>query len=269
MKLADVVLPGLLSTALFLPNGAALSQPAVQKILSSQAQGLDGPISTLTVWPGAGTNLSVIPTGETIRKVILDDPSQIGLDFDGPMCVVQSNSDSAKSCEKSAASVIHLRRTTKLNFKQLPKAKSRTLLTVVTEETTGKKKVYPFWVSLGTGEPQYQTLAIYPDVQPQEAPQALSVLPQVQLARIAQGLEVARSQGLIYSQQPLWGKMQRFMGLVQSGESMPAAAQQSGVSMALVTKLSELGSPSSVFPPPLSSPKDGIRRPTLPKPISR
>lgn len=254
MKLADVLLIGLLGTAFCLPNGTALSQSAVQKISSSQAQGLDGPISTLTIWPGVGTNLSVIPTGETIRKVILDDPSQIGLDFDGPMCVVQGPTDLDKNCEMSAASVIHLRRTTKLNFKQLPKAKSRTLLTVVTEEATGKKKVYPFWVTLGTGEPQYQTITIYPDAQPQEDQQALSILPQVQLAQIAQGLEVARSKRLIYPQQPLWVKMQQFMELVKRGEPMPAAAQRSGVSMALVMKLSEIAGPSDMrltypFPP--------------------
>lgn len=143
--------------------GAVFANNAVlRSIFSCQAQGLGGAIPTIKVWYQQGTNLSFIPAGETIKKVWLDDPSQVTLDFDGPMCV-QFGEESADTgdCENSAASVIHLRRIQKLDIPGLPDT-DNTLLTVITE-ANGKKRLYTFRVIYQEGSPEYNTLAVFED----------------------------------------------------------------------------------------------------------
>ena len=140
----------------------------LRSIFSCQAQGLGGAIPTIKVWYQNGTNLSFIPAGEVIKKVWLDDPSQVTLDFDGPMCVHfggqgDSNSFNEGDCENSAASVIHMRRIEKLDIPGLPpQNNAKTLLTVVTEGR-GRRKLYTFRVIYGEGMPEYNTLAVFPD----------------------------------------------------------------------------------------------------------
>ena len=134
----------------------------LRSIFSCQAQGLGGAIPMIKVWYKQGTNLSFIHAGETIRKVWLDDPSQVTLDFDGPMCVqFGEERASSRDCENSAASVIHLRRIKKLNIPGLPHT-NNTLLTVITEKQ-GRKRLYAFRVLYGKGRPEYSTLAVFAD----------------------------------------------------------------------------------------------------------
>ncbi|GAB1541319.1 hypothetical protein NUACC21_39900 [Scytonema sp. NUACC21] len=152
------------STAILLLAGRALAENSVlRSIFSCQAQGLGGAIPQITVWFQQGTNLSFIQTGETIKKVWLDDPSQVTLDFDGPVCMQfgQQGSETG-DCENSAASVIHLRRIKKLDIPGLPNTNS-TLLTVVTEKQ-GQRKLYTFRVIYSNGTPEYNTLAVFADV---------------------------------------------------------------------------------------------------------
>ena len=148
---------GILTAGSVFANNAVL-----RSIFSCQAQGLGGAIPKIKVWYSQGTNLSFIPAEETIRKVWLDDPSQVTLDFDGPMCV-QFGEEPASTgdCENSAASVIHLRRIDKLDIPGLPDT-DNTLLTVITEKQ-GKKRLYAFRVLYGEGSPEYSTLAVFPD----------------------------------------------------------------------------------------------------------
>ncbi|MDF5713311.1 MAG: hypothetical protein PUP93_05345 [Rhizonema sp. NSF051] len=151
------------SAAMLLLADKALANNAVlRSIFSCQAQGLGGAIPNLTVWYQQGTNLSFIPTGETIKKVWLDDPSQVTLDFDGPVCT-QFGQQAANSgdCENSAANIIHLRRIKRLAIPGLPDTDS-TLLTVVTEGQ-GRRKLYTFQVTYSRDTPDYNTLAVYAD----------------------------------------------------------------------------------------------------------
>jgi hypothetical protein len=153
-----------LSTAIIFLAGRAIANNAViQSIFSCQAQGLGGLIPTIKVWYQQGTNLSFIPTGETIKKVWLNDPSQVTMDFDGPMCM-QFNPESSAStgdCKNSAANVIQLRRIERLKIPGLPKT-NNTLLTVITEGQ-GRPKLYTFRVLYGDADPEYHTLAIFAD----------------------------------------------------------------------------------------------------------
>ncbi|MCJ8279875.1 MAG: hypothetical protein MJK14_08110 [Rivularia sp. ALOHA_DT_140] len=150
------------STASILMASSVLANNAVlRSIFSCQAQGLGGAIPTIKVWYQQGTNLSFIPAEETIKKVWLDDPSQVTLDFDGPMCVQFGQDVDNGDCEDSAASVIHMRRIQKLDIPGLPHT-DNTLLTVITEADQ-KKRLYTFRVLYQEGSPEYNTLAVFPD----------------------------------------------------------------------------------------------------------
>ncbi len=143
-------------------NRILADNAVLRSIFSCQAQGLGGAIPTVKVWYQNGTNLSFIPAGETIKKVWLDDPSQVTLDFDGPMCVNFGGQEGG-DCENSAASVIHMRRIEKLDIPGLPpQNNAKTLLTVVTEGG-GKRKLYTFRVIYGDGMPEYNTMAVFSD----------------------------------------------------------------------------------------------------------
>ncbi|QMS87050.1 hypothetical protein HUN01_05470 [Nostoc edaphicum CCNP1411] len=157
------------SVAMFLLVGRAVANNAVlRSIFSCQAQGLGGLIPTIDISYQQGTNLSFIPAGEVIKKVWLNDPSQVTMDFDGPVCMQfgPKPNTSAEDCKNSAANVIQLRRIQKLNIPGLPPT-DNTLLTVITEGQ-GKNKLYTFRVIYGTNNPEYHTLAIFPDPSGQE-----------------------------------------------------------------------------------------------------
>jgi hypothetical protein len=152
------------SAAIFLVAGRVLANNAVlRSMFSCQAQGLGGATPIIDIWYQQGTNLSFIQAGETIKKVWLNDPSQVTIDFDGPMCMQfgQDRNVTQGDCKNSAANVIQLRRIQKLKIPGLPNT-NNTLLTVVTEKQ-GKTKLYAFRVIYGDGSPEYSTLAIFPD----------------------------------------------------------------------------------------------------------
>ncbi|MCF4970362.1 MULTISPECIES: hypothetical protein [Nostocales] len=148
---------------LLLAGRAAANNAVLRSIFSCQAQGLGGVVPTITVWYQQGTNLSFIPAGETIRKVWLNDPSEVTLDFDGSMCM-QFGQENSGDCKNSGANVIQLRRIPKLNIPGLPKT-NNTLLTVITE-AQGQPKLYTFRVLYGDDAPEYHTLAVYADPPP-------------------------------------------------------------------------------------------------------
>jgi hypothetical protein len=152
------------STAMLLLTGRAVAKNAVlRSMFSCQAQGLGGVVPTIAVSYQQGTNLSFLPTGKTIKKVWLNDPSQVTMDFDGPMCMqfgAERNFNSG-DCKNSAANVIHLRRIPRLNIRGLPKT-DNTLLTVIAEDQ-GRPSLYTFRILYEDTAPDYHTLAIYPD----------------------------------------------------------------------------------------------------------
>lgn len=140
-----------------------------------EARGETGQIPTLTIWEETGLNINFIPTGEVVKKVWLDDPSRLGVDFDGILCVAESG-----NCSDTGATVIHLRRINPIKFPQLPKTHA-TLLSVVTQGEGGVKNLYQFHVAYGQGQPQYVSVNITPVVDlplsQQPLPQQLSTTP--------------------------------------------------------------------------------------------
>ncbi|MBW4560066.1 MAG: hypothetical protein KME32_02730 [Mojavia pulchra JT2-VF2] len=148
---------------LFWAGRAVADNSVLRSIFSCQAQGLGGAVPTIKIWYEQGTNLNFIPSGEKIKKVWLNDPSQVTIDFDGPMCAQfnQEGSGSVGDCQNSAANVIQLRRIKKLAIPGVVSTKN-TLLTVITEGQD-KMKLYTFRVIYGNGDPEYHTLAVFPD----------------------------------------------------------------------------------------------------------
>ncbi|GAX35290.1 hypothetical protein [Nodularia sp. NIES-3585] len=158
------------SVPILLFAGRTLANNAVlRSMFSCHAQGLGGVVPTIKVSYQQGTNLSFLPAGETIKKVWLNDPSQVTMDFDGPMCMQfgTERNFSSGDCAKSSANVIQLRRIQRLNIPGLPQT-DNTLLTVITEEQ-GRSKLYTFRILYEDIAPNYHTLAIYPDPVPGEA----------------------------------------------------------------------------------------------------
>ena len=190
------------------------------------------PQTTVALYRGQGVTLNFRPTGETVQRAWLDDPSQTTLDFDDANC---STSDVAQRC---AASVIHLRRINHIDFPGLPAA-DVTSLTVLTDSN-----LYSFRLTFpDAGSPSYTVLNIEPESEVEDSP----TLQQPQLtqtegiAAIEQGLEVARFRNLIATDDPLWQRTQNFLALVREGASVRLAASQSGISQELIIQLIELG----------------------------
>ena len=221
-----------------LQSHLVLAIPIVQKVSQSQAQGLIGNGATITVWLGNGTNIDFTRTGETIQRAWLDDAHAVTIDFDAAL-------------DKGGnASIAHLKRVTGIHFPNLPETRS-TLLTVVTRSPYGKK-TYLFDVRYGSGTPKYATLAIVPDTQPITGSVALGDKT-ANWNDVERGLQRAISQRLISAQSPVNQRVQAFLANVRNGMPMQQAATQAKVSLAIVSKLAQIGTtsvshPASILP---------------------
>ena len=181
---------------------------------------------------GSGVSLSFFETGETIKRVWLDDPSSVLLDVDG--CL----EGLSKGCTNSGAGLIHLKQVEPVRIRGIPVAVDGTLLTVVTEAPGGKRKTYNFKVVVSHGTPSYSTVQIIPDATKSEAPPPDSIA----IATINRGIQVAKESRWITETSPLWGKLQRLVQELEAGKNLTTASQSAGVSQRLVERLLELGS---------------------------
>jgi hypothetical protein len=188
----------------------------------------------LEIYQGHGITLNFRPTGETIHKVWLDDPSQVTLDFDDANCL--GNGESQATC---AAKVLHLRRIQRLNFPHLPTTPTTTL-TVVTD-----RNLYTFRLTYPSiGSPKSSILDIQSALQTPTTGR-LSANRLSGVKKIEQGLQVARSRHLIQPGDALWQRLQSLLNLIQMGTPVTQAAQQVGVSQALLIRLIELSAQSN------------------------
>lgn len=228
MVVGTLSLAGILSYPTQAQSAYSISASHVQGLTGSQAP-------VIHLWPGYGTNLSFIPTNESIVRVWIDDPSRVALDFDEPLCPTAAASD----CVSGRPSVVHLRRIEGLAFENLPRA-SGTLLTVITETTEGDRRLYEFRIAFGTGEPDYHTVVVNP---------TSPIDPLLSPGDVRRGLQVAEARGLITQNQDLWNRLQTFLRLAQGGLAVPAAADQAGVSPDLITRLAQWGANARDDPP--------------------
>jgi hypothetical protein len=213
------------------PNGS------VRRISTTVATGASGsqpPLIELS--PGYGVNISFIPTGETVEKVWFDNPSFATLDVDGCLSGL-----SERKCERSGATVLHLRRINPLTIPRLPKTNS-TLLTAIASGSSGRR-VYLFRVAMGsTSTPQYHTIEITPPTNTSNATRYRSVLSSVSDWQTFQrGLAVAQQKRLIQRGSPLFVRIENFLSKVRAGQPAESAAATSGISLDLVRRLAEFG----------------------------
>lgn len=207
-----------------------IAAPIVRQVSQSGAQGLVGAGASVTVWSGSGTNIDFTQTGETIQRAWLDDAHAVVVDFDAPLG------------NRGDASIVHLKRVTGIHFPNLPETRS-TLLTVVTRSQYGKK-TYLFEVKYGSGTAQYATLAVVPDAQVFTGGVALGGGRSANWTAIERGLQQAIAQQLITASSPVVLRIAKFLSFVRNGMPMQLAIEKAQVSMAIVTKLAQMGDTS-------------------------
>lgn len=213
----------------------AIAPPSFAQNINTTQQ---TPQTTVALYRGQGVTLNFRPTGETIQRAWLDDPSQTTLDFDDANCSV---TNVAESC---AASVIHLRRINPIDFPGLPSIDTTSLTVLINDNLYSFRLTFP-----ESGSPNYTVLNIEPERE--IAPDVPSIRPQLTrteaIAVIEQGLEVARSRELIDVDDPLWQRTQTFLSLMREGIPAEAAANRAGVSQSLIIRLTELGQTTSTL----------------------
>jgi hypothetical protein len=143
----------------------AYAVPVVRTFKQSQVSGTTATLQTINVWDGHGVSISFYQINEIVKRVWIDDPSQILIDTDG--CLEGIN----KNCQSSGAGLIHLRRIKRLDISGMPKTWA-THLTIVTETSAGDRKSYHFQVAPSNGKPKYSQISIVeqPDIQPYVRP---------------------------------------------------------------------------------------------------
>ncbi len=201
---------------------------AIRSIPLSVARG-ERQIVSVELYRGYGVTLNFRPVRETIRRVWLDNPSQVTLDFDDPRCAAVGEPGTC------AATVIQLRRINPLQFPSIP-ATGATTLTVLTDT-----ELYKFRLTFpDAGSPSYYTLEIQPEFSRTSAP-ASQLGGQQGVQLVEQGLQIAQSRNLIAQSDPLWERVQAFLRLLRQGKPATEAARQAGISQPLIVRLAEMG----------------------------
>lgn len=237
-----------------LVGGPVLAGVPIRGLFVSAAAGGNS-LQTIKIWPGYGLNLSFLATDERVEKLWLDNPSRIAIDSNG--CLPTTQGPAAASCNAdSLPQVLRLRQIRPIAFPGVilpPNGES--LLSVIVVGPAGRR-LYQFRVLLPpSGVPEYYTISLVPDSQ---GPSLVELSPyrRVPIEAVQRGVERAVQTKLIPYRSPLWAKTQNFIALVNSGETVQAAASRAGVSNALIVKLAELGeSPPSPTSQSLSTQK--------------
>lgn len=213
------------------------AQSTVRTIKQSQISGSTAKLQKIQVWNGSGVSISFYEVKEMVKRVWIDDPSQVLIDTDGCLEGIDQN------CQNSSAGLLHLRRIKKVTVPGLPQT-SATMLTVITETASGDRKVYHFQVTPSNSRPEYSQVSIISDKPSSRVTRPL-LSPLVQTInttkQIRAGMRVAISNGSLNQSDELHNRIEQFLTHFQDGEQMPIAADKAGVSLNLVNKLIELG----------------------------
>lgn len=217
-----------------------IAAPVVRVIKQTQAGGESATLQTINVWNGHGVSISFYKVGETIQRAWLDDPSQILIDTDGCLEGINQN------CQNPGAGLIHLRRIKKVNISGLPQTPT-TLLTIITQTSSGERKAYSFRVTTSNGEPKYSQVVIKNDVAVKQntVPKFQPLVNTFKTTRnIKNGISVAIQNKWINSNDQLHQRLEQLINYLQQGNELSIAAEKASVSMKLVNKLISLGTNS-------------------------
>ncbi len=194
------------------------------------------------MWNGHGVSISFYNSGEVIKKIWFDDPSQFIVDVDG--CL--EGSTNKCSGDGVGAGLIHLRKINKVKIPGLPQASSYgSHLTVITE-SGGSKKVYHFNVLPGSGTPEYSQIEIRNGNSEtassrQATPKPIDYTATSDSKYIAKGMEIAISKQWLATNSQLYNKLSQLIEARSQGTDLVLAASNAGVSMKVVEKLMLMG----------------------------
>jgi hypothetical protein len=182
----------------------------------------------VTVPDGMGVNISFRELGERVRRIWLDDISEVVIDVDEPL---------------PSAQLLHLKRIVRLTIpNQTRAAGSRTLLTVVTD-----RELYQF-VLVPVPTARSHTIHIIPEREPVLQLDEKTV---ARLSHVENGLNYAIKERRILPDSPLVLRVREFIARARTGLSIPQAAEQQGLYLSFLQSLARLGMrPVDPFPRP-------------------
>ncbi|MFB2834229.1 hypothetical protein [Floridanema evergladense] len=204
--------------------------------------------------PGYGLNISFIPTGETVEKVWLDDPSWVTVDVDGCLPGLTNS-----NCDRPGANVLHLRRIKPLNFPGLSRSPSgSSLLTVITRNSSGRR-LYLFRIAK-VSEIEYHTVEVVNKNQinsPFSRNSERAVDSQT-YSQIERGIQVVIERRLLRRGSPLWYRISYFLSRLKEGYPLEQARIDSNISVDLVNRLHQLGKEpeTEIIPTPLTTSRE-------------
>lgn len=250
--LGNVLFAGLL----ILPVSSEAIASGILRVPVSSARGeMDAPVSIGLV-PGQGVNISVIPTGEIIKRVWLDNPSFATVDVDG--CL---EGLSHRNCDRPGARVVHLRRIEPINFPGLPEAED-SLLTLVTQSANGDSNVYVFRlypsqsnshpvvkIELDSPSPESMENVPVSDLGLNGSPSSYlpvaATFEKFDLQQFQLGVTRALNRQLLEVDGTLAQRLDDFVVRVETGQVPANAARAVGISEELIERLLELGRSNS------------------------
>ena len=215
MKIAAFVIP---FVALAIVPKAIASDRAMQVRFG------DSPV--IPIAQGEGVTITFIPSRQKVQKVWLDNPTWLTVDADG--CLEGLGTG---SCEHNSATSIHLRRIKPLQIEGLP-ATGTSLLTVISRDASGELKISTFKLVSATSA-QHSLVEVVPAA-------GLRLPDTINPVLVQRGRDVAISQGWLRKSDRLSQKIDEFLTLSQTEPTL-VAAQRAGISMALIERLSVLG----------------------------
>jgi hypothetical protein len=184
----------------------------------------DSPV--IPIAQGQGVTITFIPSRQIVQKVWLDNPSWLTLDADGCLSGLVSG-----KCDHSSTTSLHLRRIKPLQIEGLPST-GTSLLTVISRDDHGELKISTFKLVSATSA-QHSLVEVVPA-------SGLRLSDTINPVLVQRGRDVAISQGWLRESDRLSQKIDQFLALSQT-EPVLVAAQRSGVSVALIQRLTSLG----------------------------
>jgi hypothetical protein len=215
---------------LLLMDVKASENNVVRQVLTSENK---QPIQ-VQIAPGYGVNINFANTGEVIEKVWLDNPSFVTIDVDGCLTGLGAN-----NCQQSSASVIHLRRIETLNIPGIPFSNSA-LMTVITRNSNGINQLYLFQINR-VNQPEYLVIEMLRAFTPPPTIVQRPIIDYFLVAAIQGGIRRAERENLLDSSSDLKQRLNKFLQLLKEGNDVEFAANNAGISLALVEELKQLG----------------------------
>jgi len=200
---------------------------AVPKAIASDIMQVhlgDSPV--IPIAQGQGVTITFIPSRQIVQKVWLDNPNWLTLDADGCLEGLVTG-----KCDESRATSLHLRRIKPLQIEGLPST-GTSLLTVISRDASGELKISTFKLVSATSA-QHSLVEVVP-------PAGLRLPDTINPVLVQRGRDVAISQGWLRESSSLSQKIDEFLTLSQTEPTL-VAAQRAGISMALIERLSVLG----------------------------